>query len=69
MIELPAIDHAAVAVHRGTFDDVETTGQALLRWVDDARYRPVGYHRELDIERGPGNLCTVELQQPIEPGA
>ena len=49
MIELPAIDHAAVAVHRGTFDDVETTGQALLRWVDDPGYRPVGCHRELAL--------------------
>lgn len=67
VIELPAIDQAAVAVHRGTFDDVEATGQALLKWVDDNGYQPVGYHREMDIECGPDNQWTVELQQQIEP--
>ncbi|MEZ5382433.1 MAG: hypothetical protein R2754_11655 [Microthrixaceae bacterium] len=33
VVELPAIERAATAVHRGTFDDAEGTSQALLTWI------------------------------------
>lgn len=64
--ELPVIEVAA-ATYRGGVEGFMAAWEALLRWIDDGGYRPVGNCRELyhiwDDNDSSRNL--VELQQPI----
>ncbi len=69
VIELPALPLVAAAIHRGTTSDCDITYQALLAWIDEHGYRPLGYSREVDIECGPDDRWVVELQIPVEPAA
>jgi len=65
--ELPGIEKVASTIHRGTMDTCDATYQALLRWIDDNGYRPIGYGREIDIECDPNREWVTELQIAIEP--
>lgn len=43
VVELPAIQLVASTIHRGTMDNCDDTYQALLTWIDEHGYRPIGY--------------------------
>jgi DNA-binding transcriptional MerR regulator len=66
--ELPAVEHAAVIVHRGSMKDgsIETSYRALQEWIATNGLTPIGYTREQDIECEDPEHWVVELQQPIE---
>ena len=66
VVDLPAIDAAAAIIHRGSMEDVLSTGQALARWIDASGYRSAGYHREITLEWSPDpGQWVTELQQPV----
>ena len=66
VVDLPAVDTAAVIIHHGSMDDVMPTGQALARWIDANGYRSAGYIREVTLEWSPDpEQWVTELQQPI----
>lgn len=67
VVELPAIAQVASTIHRGTMDNGDTTYQALLDWIEQHGYQPIGYGREIDIECGPDTQWIVEIQIAIEP--
>ncbi|MGK5496471.1 MerR family transcriptional regulator [Streptomyces sp. URMC 125] len=68
VVDLPAIDRAATAVHRGPMDDSVATEQVLARWIDTSGHRPTGYARELYLECPEDTAKWVtELQVPITP--
>lgn len=66
VVELPAVERAAVIVHRGSMDGVVPTAQALERWVDAHGHRADGYPREVTLE-APERLAdwVTELQLPL----
>ena len=67
VVDLPAVDSAAVIIHHGSMDDVMPTGQALARWIDANGYRSAGYSREVTLEWSPDpEQWVTELQQPIQ---
>jgi len=66
VVDLPAVESAAVIIHHGSMDDVMPTGQALARWIDANGYRSDGYIREVTVEWSPDrDQWVTELQQPI----
>ena len=65
VIELPRVELAACAIHRGSMDDCDDTYELLLTQIEHAGFVPTTYGRELDIECGPGTDWIVELQIPI----
>lgn len=66
VVDLPAVEVAA-AVYRGGDDGIMAAWEALVRWIDDSDYRPVGDCRELYHEWHDDDvsLNVMELQQPI----
>jgi DNA-binding transcriptional MerR regulator len=68
IVDLPAVERAAVIIHHGSMDDVMATGQALARWIDANGYRSAGYSREVTLAWSPDpEQWVTELQQPIHP--
>lgn len=66
IVDLPAVERAAVIIHHGSMDDVMPTGQALARWIDANGYRSADYSREVTLEWSPDpEQWVTELQQPI----
>jgi DNA-binding transcriptional MerR regulator len=66
IVDLPAVETAAVIIHHGSMDDVMSTGQALARWIDANGYRSAGYNREVTLEwSADPDQWVTELQQPI----
>ena len=66
VVDLPAVHTAAAIIHRGSMDDVLSTGQALARWIDASGYQSAGYHREITLEWSPDpGQWVTELQQPV----
>jgi DNA-binding transcriptional MerR regulator len=66
VVDLPVVRVASV-VHRGPMDDIATTYEALVRWIDDSGYALAGRSRELYLEwdgEHPESNVT-ELQIPI----
>jgi DNA-binding transcriptional MerR regulator/predicted transcriptional regulator YdeE len=66
VVDLPVVRVASV-VHRGPMDDIATTYEALVRWIDDSGYRLAGRSRELYLEwdgEHPERNVT-ELQIPL----
>jgi len=47
LVELPAIEEAVTAVHRGSMEDCETTVEPMLHWMEANGYRWLGYSREV----------------------
>jgi len=47
LVELPAIEEAVTAVHRGSMEDCETTVEPMLQWMEANGYRWLGYSREV----------------------
>ncbi|MET7641010.1 MerR family transcriptional regulator [Streptomyces sp. NPDC005438] len=68
VLDLPALDHAATVVHRGSMDTVLPTAQLLARWIDDNGYRSNGYPREVNLECPEDrDQWVTELQAPVTP--
>lgn len=66
IVDLPAVERAAIIIHHGSMDDVMATGQALARWIDANGYRSAGYSREVTLAWSPDpEQWVTELQQPI----
>ncbi|HEX6444221.1 MAG TPA: MerR family transcriptional regulator [Streptosporangiales bacterium] len=66
VVDLPAVEHAATIVHRGSMDEVMPTLQALARWIDENGYRSAGANRELYLDcDGPRDQWVTELQEPV----
>jgi DNA-binding transcriptional MerR regulator len=66
VVDLPAVEHAATIVHRGSMDDVMPTLQTLARWIDENGYRSAGDNRELYLDcDGPPDQWVTELQEPV----
>lgn len=69
VVDLPAVDLAAVAVHHGDMAtvDVDTVGP-IFDWMRTHGYRTTGYSRELYLEC-PDDITQwrTEMQFPIEP--
>lgn len=66
VVDLPAVEHAATIVHRGSMDDVLPTVQTIARWMDDNGYRSGGASRELYLDcDGPRDQWVTELQEPV----
>lgn len=66
IVDLPALEAVASMLHRGPMKNCHTTYLALLQWIDEHGYRPLGYGREIDIECGPDMEWITELQIPVE---
>lgn len=64
--ELPALAQVASTIHLGSMDECSNTYEALLNWIEDHRFRPLGYGREIDIECGPDGPASTEIQIAIE---
>lgn len=67
IVELPALDKVASTIHHGSMDECDATYGALLVWIDEHHFRPLGYGREVDVRLGPDNEWASELQIAIEP--
>jgi DNA-binding transcriptional MerR regulator/predicted transcriptional regulator YdeE len=66
VVELPVVQVAST-LHRGPFDDISDTYEALVRWIDDNGYEIAERSRELYLEwdaEDPSKNVT-ELQLPI----
>ena len=67
IVDLPEVDSVAAIIHHGSMDDVQSTGQALARWIDANGYRSAGYAREVTLEHNEDpDQWVTELQQPID---
>jgi DNA-binding transcriptional MerR regulator len=68
IVDLPAIDHAATMVHRGSMDNCLASYQALAQWIEAHGYRSTGYARELYLDCPEDqDKWVTELQEPIAP--
>ncbi|WP_369380011.1 MerR family transcriptional regulator [Streptomyces sp. cg36] len=64
--DLPAVDRAATAVHRGPMSQVLTTVQTLAHWIEENGYRSTAYPREVTLECPEDEADWVtELQEPV----
>ncbi len=64
--ELPAMEQAATALHRGSMYDCETTIAAMLRWIDDNGLRTLGYSREIYLDcPDDTSKWVTEIQFPV----
>jgi DNA-binding transcriptional MerR regulator len=70
VIDLPAVEQAATALHEGSMSEAFRTGQKLATWIDDNGYRTVGagYAREVYLDCPPGEFdkWVTELQVPVQ---
>jgi DNA-binding transcriptional MerR regulator len=68
VVELPAIEQVATALHHGSMSEAFRTGQKLANWIDDNGYQtlPPGYAREVYLDCPPDFAKWVtELQVPV----
>jgi effector-binding domain-containing protein len=67
VIDLPSVKVASV-LHRGPMNTIETTYEALVRWIEDRGHKLAGHSRELYLQWDavhPERNVT-QLQMPIE---
>ena len=71
VVELPAIDQAATALHQGAMSEAFRTGQKLADWVDENGYVVVepGMAREVYLDCPPGEFdkWVTEMQVEVRP--
>lgn len=67
VVDIPGVERAATAVHRGSLDRVLPTVQALARWLEANGCRMTAEHaREISVERPlDRHEWITELQVPI----
>jgi DNA-binding transcriptional MerR regulator len=66
VVELPAVELAATALHEGPMSEAFRTGQRIATWIDDNGYRTVepGFAREVYLDCPPGEFdkWVTEMQ-------
>lgn len=70
IVDLPAVELAATAVHHGSPSAIGETWAALHAWIDSNGYQLAGICREVymvSVPEAEENWVT-ELQQPVVPG-
>ena len=69
VLDLPAVEQAACALHEGSMSEAFRTGQRLAGWIDDNGYQtiPPGYAREVYLDCPPGEFdkWVTEMQVPV----
>jgi DNA-binding transcriptional MerR regulator len=68
VVDLPAIEQAATALHEGGMAEAFRTGQKIANWIDDNGYRTVapGFAREVYLDCPPDLARWVtEMQVPV----
>ncbi|GIF00791.1 MerR family transcriptional regulator [Paractinoplanes rishiriensis] len=69
VVDLPAVEQAATALHEGSMSEAFRTGQKLATWIDDNGYQTVGagYAREVYLDCPPGEFdkWVTELQVAV----
>jgi len=72
VVDLPAVERAATALHEGAMSEAFRTGQRIATWIDDNGYRPIGpgFAREVYLECPPGEFdkWVTEMQVPVRAG-
>ncbi len=64
--ELPAVQQAACAVHKGDYSGLGDAYLALGRWIEANGYRIVAPPREVYLKGGGGPEAVTEIQFPVE---
>jgi len=63
VVDLPAVDRAAVTVHRGSMARIEDGYRALMRWADETGEQIDGFSREVYLDMaGDPETWVTELQ-------
>jgi DNA-binding transcriptional MerR regulator len=63
VVDLPAVDRAAVTVHRGSMARIEDGYRALIRWADETGEQINGFSREIYLDMaGDPETWVTELQ-------
>jgi DNA-binding transcriptional MerR regulator len=63
VVDLPAVDRAAVTVHRGSMARIEDGYRALMRWADETGEQIDGFSREIYLDMaGDPETWVTELQ-------
>ena len=66
VVDLPAIDQAAIALHHGPPEGVMATIQALASWIDRSPHRSSRGNREVYLDcAGPRDTWVLEIQEPL----
>jgi DNA-binding transcriptional MerR regulator/effector-binding domain-containing protein len=73
VVELPAIEHAAMMLHHGSMAEAFRTGQLMAQWIDDNDYRTTGAElgREIYLYCPPGEFdrWVTQMQVSVAPAA
>jgi effector-binding domain-containing protein len=69
--QLPAVDQMACLIHRGPYEELSRSYQALMAWIETNRYKVNGPNREIYL-KGPGMILKghpanylTEIQVPV----
>jgi effector-binding domain-containing protein len=72
--QLPAVEQMACIIHKGPYENLGQTYQALMTWVEAHGYQTAGSNREVYI-KGPGQILKgnpanyiTEVQLPVKKG-
>jgi len=69
VVELPPIENAAAALHKGPMSEAFRTGQKIATWIDDNGYRAIepGFAREIYLDCPMDDLdkWVTEMQVPV----
>jgi DNA-binding transcriptional MerR regulator/effector-binding domain-containing protein len=69
VVDLPAVEHAATALHQGSMSEAFRTGEKIANWIGDNGYRTVGpgFAREVYLDCPPGEFdkWVTEMQVPV----
>ena len=68
IVDLPAVEPAAVVIHRGPAADIADAWQTFAVATDEQRLIPFGMHRQVYLHAPEdSDEWTVELQCPVRP--
>jgi DNA-binding transcriptional MerR regulator len=68
VVDLPAVEQAATALHQGSMSEAFRTGEKIANWIGDNGYRTVGpgFARELYLDCPPEfDKWVTEMQVPV----
>jgi DNA-binding transcriptional MerR regulator len=69
LVDLPAVEQAATALHHGSMSEAFRTGQQIATWIDDNGFATEGpgFAREVYLDCPPGefDMWVTELQVPV----
>ncbi len=65
---LPGVETMATIVHRGSFDTLEVSYGAIMKWIGENNYRIAGPSREINVQydgNGDPKDWVTEIQFPV----